>query len=57
MGLAVLEPGAVSHYREAGVNFLLMDATGFQIEAGLNGEEGIKMAAAALSCLGGESGR
>lgn len=57
MGLAVMEPGAVSHYREAGVNFLLMDATGLQIEAGLNGEEEIKMAAAALSCLGGESGR
>lgn len=27
-----MEPDAVSHYREAGVNFLLMDAVGLQIE-------------------------
>ena len=32
-----MEPDAVSHYREAGVNFLLMDAAGSQIETGLTG--------------------
>lgn len=49
-------PNAVSHYREAGVNFLLMDAAGLLIETGLIGEvEGA--AAVALSCLGGETSR
>ncbi len=32
-----MERDAVSHYREAGVNFLLMDAAGLQIETGLTG--------------------
>lgn len=35
MRIAVMEPNAVSHYREAGVNFLLMDTAGSQIETGL----------------------
>lgn len=30
-----MEPDAVSHYTEAGVNFLLMDGAALQIETGL----------------------
>lgn len=32
-----MEPDAVSHYTEAGVNFLLMDGAALQIETGLMG--------------------
>lgn len=35
-----MEPNAVSHYREAGVNFLLMDVAGLLIETGLIGGGG-----------------
>lgn len=41
MRIAVMEPNAVSHYREAGVNFLLMDAAGLLIETGLIGGGGV----------------
>lgn len=50
MRIAVTEPGAVSHYREAGVNFLLMDTADLQIKTGLSSR-------VSLSCLGGETGR
>lgn len=43
MRIAVMEPDTVSHYMEARVNFLLMDA---RLGSGV-----------ALSCLGGETGR
>lgn len=32
-----MEPDAVSHYREAGVNFLLIEVADLQIETGLTG--------------------
>lgn len=32
-----MKPDAVSHYPEAGVNFLLMDGPALQIEMGLMG--------------------
>lgn len=35
-----MEPDAVSHYREAGVNFLLIDGAGLQIGTSLKEEEG-----------------
>lgn len=39
MRIAVIEPRAVSHYKEAGVNFLLMDAADLQIKTGLTGRD------------------
>lgn len=51
-----MEPDAVSHYTEAGVNFLLMDGAALQIETGLM-VGGWGKVPLPLSCLGGETGR